>query len=175
MEQSGRGLSIKTRPKLPEIYEGIDRELFARFILKTVAAHRIECDRIASDQAGKLYDRVDEQVESRISLEQKRLTSEVEGLRSSIKEFEEASGVEFNRWQSGRIGDAVRIVLALGRGSDPAWTINRLANDAAALSKTLAGLLDELGLKKEPEACPPPSGRGQLLMRRRSGSLVSGP
>lgn len=152
LEQSGRGLSIKTRPKLPEVYEGIDRELFARFILKMVAAHREECDRLESKQAGKFYDRIDEEVEARIDQEQKRLTNEVESLRSTIAKFEETSGVKINQWNSGRIGEAVRIVLSIGRGSDRAWKINRLANEAADLAKSFGMLLDELGLKREPEA-----------------------
>jgi hypothetical protein len=51
----------------------------------------------------------------------KEASKETEELRSTIRKFEEASGVRIDQWKTENIGRAVKIVLALGSGVDM-WT-----------------------------------------------------
>lgn len=60
----------------------------------------------------------------------RRAQAELEQLRDTVRRFEEASGVKVEQWDSGRIGFAVKVLMAAG--PDPTYKaaqIARLADD----------------------------------------------
>jgi len=71
-----------------------------------------------------------------------RLQRELEGEKQAIKDFEEASGLRLWNWQAGRIGDAVKAVLA---GEDRVQAahnqLRMLRQDADRLVRTIDGVL----------------------------------
>lgn len=63
-------------------------------------------------------------------------------IKQSVARFEEASGLKIDTYGAGRIGDAVRRVIAIG---DPSQEANRLDKAAAALSAAAASMRELSG------------------------------
>lgn len=72
----------------------------------------------------------------------------VADLERVIATFEEASGVRIRSWESGRVGEAVRLVLS-GQDKQPRRELERIAEYARKLADETAAVLAEL---KEPAA-----------------------
>lgn len=67
----------------------------------------------------------------------------IQRLEGAIADFESASGIKFNDWQGGKIGEAVKIVL--DRGHLHAMPkIRRLRNEAARVTQELSDLLTSM-------------------------------
>lgn len=124
------------------------------------AAGREQGRQEVMQQAGRLADGSDDAV---TQLRLRELTQENERLRETIREFEEASGVQLaeRRWDAGRVGQAVALVLA---AMGPGQLDRRLGQVEAELGrvertfleqkKTLAGLREMLAKVATDEAEP---------------------
>jgi hypothetical protein len=59
---------------------------------------------------------VDERIEAEIDIKTRQINRQLVDLTRSVKEFEEASGVSIaHQWDIGRIGEAVKHVIAHGK------------------------------------------------------------
>jgi hypothetical protein len=83
------------------------------------------------------------------------LKSEVDGLKSRIAEFEQASGITFETWDAGRIGEAVKLV----RGSyfhTPAMLAQLRESFEKSTQHILKVLDEEVGIAKSLQEGPCP-------------------
>lgn len=149
LEPSGRGLRAKTQPIIPKKYPNMKRELFARFLLKMLDAEQAARNDAASALADERRESIREEAKRFARQENEDLEYELESIRTKVSEFEEASGVSLDRWRSRRIGEAVKVVLAMTRRDDIAGTINDLSDNAAELASGFSKLLEALDLPKE--------------------------
>lgn len=102
---------VKEAPKLAS--EPLDRAFLAAFLRRAAEReHRLIGD---AHQAGfeKGQGEVPRAVEERMRAEYSGIERDRDHIRTAVKEFEKASGVTIDRWNSGRIGEAVREVMAL--------------------------------------------------------------
>lgn len=72
-----------------------------------------------------------------------RANDDLQSLKESMAKFEEASGVRIDRWDAGRIGEAIKLVLT-GGVQEKFDTCERLAQTAEGIAAEVRARVDQL-------------------------------
>jgi hypothetical protein len=140
----GTAKGLKTM-KSPEVREpgAIDR-LFFMSIIRNIATAYVPASKLEKLAEGKVREAIEnERSQNKFALE--HANAEVSQLQKRIKDFQEASGIEIDRWTDGKeIGRIVKLV----RDGGIRWQLKSVA-DAAKKAKEVLEAVSALELHNE--------------------------
>jgi len=141
-DERGTLLDVVTEaPKLPDP-KPLDRK-FVASMLRSVAKTETSSLLIeAAKEEERDYAR--EAAERRLEAEKKRIEEMNKELRVAIEEFETVSGLRINRWDAGRIGKAVALLMLL-QGNPLRNQLQRQLDVVQRLEGAIKDALVELG------------------------------
>lgn len=138
------GARLICKREAPELNaEPIDRSFLAAIFRRLAEAQQswIPKDKISEElQAAR-----DEAVEVHREMQahhEKNARRELDRVQSSLRVFEEASGIKIDRWNSGNVGRAVKLVLG-GDASGVRKNLEKMASTADGIAASIRERLEE--------------------------------
>lgn len=112
--EKGKLICVRDAPKLT--CKELDRNFVASMLRRSYEQMESEIKRAieTNDEVVKAHEEGVKSGKADAAVELKILRSKVGDLEMAIRNFEEASGVKIDKWDGGRIGDAVRAVMRAG-------------------------------------------------------------
>ena len=112
--EKGKLICMRDAPVLaPKL---LDRTFIASMLRRANEQMLAEVQHVISDSAAikEAYEKGKKVGEDLKDSQHKYDTADFKALQKAVKEFEEASGVQINKWDGGDIGNAVKAVLSVG-------------------------------------------------------------